>query len=326
MKEIVFVGSGAIATAIGNVLARKAVYNVTLLSIEEEVVESINEQRVNVAYFPNVKLSRNIKATTNIEVLREAEIVFMAIPSTAVVGYLSEHKQYINPNALIVNLAKGFGKEDRLIPECLEEFMPNPILTMKGPSFAREIINRQETGFTLASTNADYFNDVAELFENTNICLDYSTDMNGVEFASILKNIYAIVIGMLDANYDSANMRSLIITKAINEMRSLLINFGGKDITMFNYCGFGDFSLTALNDMSRNRTLGLLIGKGFFNSGISEKVVLEGRIAVDVFYQKVQDSHIDINAYPLMSELYHVFNDNDYPTKKFIKNILNKIK
>ena len=69
MKEIVFVGSGAIATAVGNVLARKAVYNVTLLSIEEEVVESINEQRVNIAYFPNVKLSRNIKATTNIDVL-----------------------------------------------------------------------------------------------------------------------------------------------------------------------------------------------------------------------------------------------------------------
>ena len=131
---------------------------------------------------------------------------------------------------------------------------------------------------------------------------------------------------MLDANYDSANMRSLFITKAINEMRSLMIAFGGQDITMFNYCGFGDFALTSLNDMSRNRTLGLLIGKGFFNSGISEKVVLEGRIAVDVFYQKVQDSHIDINAYPLMSELYHVFNDNDYPTKKFVKNILNKIK
>ena len=326
MKEIVFVGSGAIATAIGNVLARKAVYNVTLLSIEEEVVESINEQRINIAYFPNVKLSRNIKATTNIDVLKNAEVIFMAIPSTAVVGYLKNNKQYINPNAIIVNLAKGFGKDDRLIPECIMEFMSNPILTMKGPSFAREIINRQETGFTLASYNTEHFNEVAELFENTNIHFDFSTDMDGVEYASIMKNIYAIVIGLLDANYDSANMRSLIITKAINEMRSLLINFGGKDITMFNYCGFGDFSLTALNDMSRNRTLGLLIGKGFFNSGISEKVVLEGRIAVDVFYQKVQDSHIDINAYPLMSELYHVFNDNDYPIKKFIKNILNKIK
>ena len=95
---------------------------------------------------------------------------------------------------------------------------------------------------------------------------------------------------------------------------------------MFNYCGFGDFSLTALNDMSRNRTLGLLIGKGFFNSGISEKVVLEGRIAVDVFYHKLNDNNINLNKYPLMSELYHVFNDADYQTNKFIKNILTKIK
>lgn len=326
MKKIVFVGSGAISTAIGNVLARKSVYDVTLLSIEQEVVDSINNDRVNVAYFPNVKLSRNIKATTDIEILKDAEIIFMGIPSTAVVGYLKDNQKYINPKSIIVNLAKGFGKDDRLIPECLLEFMPNPILTMKGPSFAREIINRQETGFTLASQNSDCFNEVAEIFENTNIHFDFSNDMLGVEFASILKNIYAIVIGLLDANYDSPNLRSLIITKSINEMRKLMLSFGGQEITMFNYCGFGDFSLTALNDMSRNRTLGLLIGKGFFNSGISEKVVLEGRIAVDVFYQKVEESHIDISAFPIMSELYHVFNDNDYPTKKFVKNILNKIK
>ena len=83
------------------------------------------------------------------EILKDAEIIFMGIPSTAVVGYLANNKPYINPEAVIVNLAKGFGKDDRLIPECLSDFMPNPILTMKGPSFAREIINRQETGFTL---------------------------------------------------------------------------------------------------------------------------------------------------------------------------------
>ncbi len=326
MKKVVFVGSGAIGTAVGNVLARKGIDDITLLSIEEEVVDSINNQRLNINYFPNIKLSRNLKATTDIEILKDADVIFMAIPSTAVVGYLFDKKDYINPKAIIVNLAKGFGKGDCLIPNCLVGHFPNTLMMMKGPSFAREIINRQETGFTLACENNECFGEVADLFENTNIRFDYSNDINGVEYASILKNIYAIIIGMLDANYDSANMRSLFITKAINEMRSLMIAFGGQDITMFNYCGFGDFALTSLNDMSRNRTLGLLIGKGFFNSGISEKVVLEGRIAVDVFYQKVQDSHIDINAYPLMSELYHVFNDNDYPTKKFVKNILNKIK
>ncbi len=326
MKKIVFVGSGAIGTAIGNVLARKGVDDITLLSIEEEVVESINNLRYNLTYFPNVKLSRNLKATTDIGILKEADVIFMAIPSTAVVGYLYDNKEHINPKSIIVNLAKGFGKCDCLIPDCLQGNFSNPIIMMKGPSFAREIINRQDTGFTLGGYDNQYFSEISELFENTNIRFDFSNDVTGVELASILKNIYAIIIGMLDANYDSANMRSLFITKSINEMRSLMMTFGGQEITMFNYCGFGDFALTSLNDMSRNRTLGLLIGKGFFNSGISEKVVLEGRIAVDVFYQKVQDSSIDINAFPLMSELYHVFNDNDYPTKKFVKNVLNKIK
>ena len=326
MKKVVFVGSGAIGTAIGNVLARKGVDDITLLSIEEEVVESINNLRYNLTYFPNVKLSRNLKATTDKSVLKDADVIFMAIPSVAVVGYLFDNKEYLNPKSIIVNLAKGFGKCDCLIPDCLQGHFPNPIMMMKGPSFAREIINRQDTGFTLACSDNQYFSEISELFENTNIRFDFSNDITGVELASILKNIYAIIIGMLDANYDSANMRSLFITKSINEMRSLMINFGGQEISMFNYCGFGDFALTSLNDMSRNRTLGLLIGKGFFNSGISEKVVLEGRIAVDVFYQKVQDSAIDINAFPLMSELYHVFNDNDYPTKKFVKNVLNKIK
>ena len=109
---------------------------------------------------------------------------------------------------------------------------------------------------------------------------------------------------------------------ALNEMRELMMRFGGDEHTMYKYCGFGDFSLTSLNDMSRNRTLGLLIGKGFFNRCMSDGVVLEGRIAVDVFYKKIIDNQMDINQFTLMNELYHVLNDKNYPTRNFIKNIL----
>ena len=174
MKKIVFVGSGAIGTAVGNVLARKGVDDITLLSIEEEVVESINNLRYNLTYFPNVKLSRNLKATTDINVLRDADVVFMAIPSTAVVGYLISNKEYINPKSIIVNLAKGFGKCDSLIPHCIQDQFSNPLMMMKGPSFAREIINRQDTGFTLACSDNKYFSEISELFENTNVRFDFS--------------------------------------------------------------------------------------------------------------------------------------------------------
>ena len=172
------------------------------------------------------------------------------------------------------------------------------------------------------TTDEELYKIITNVFDDTTIRTDFTTDVTGVEYASILKNIYAIVIGMIDANFDSANLRSIFITKALNEMRRLIITFGGENSTMYHYCGFGDFSLTALNDMSRNRTLGLLIGKGFFNNCMSDNVVLEGRIAVDVFYKKLIDTQIDTNDYPLMCELYKVLNDPNYPTRNFIKNIL----
>lgn len=321
MRKIVFIGSGAIATAIGDVLAGKNVDEIYLLSIENEVVEMVNRLHVNTLYVPKCRLQENLRATSDKNILKDADVVFMAIPSTAVVDYIKENKQYLNPKALVVNLAKGFGNDGQIIPDSISQLIPNPLMTLKGPSFAREIINRQDTGLTAAATNENLYRIITEIFEKTVIRTDFTTDVTGVEYASILKNIYAIVIGMVDANFDSANLRSIFITMALNEMRRLVTSFGGREMTMYNYCGFGDFSLTALNDMSRNRTLGLLIGKGFFNTSISDNVVLEGRIAVDIFYKKIVDSNLNVNDFPLVSELYRVFNEN-YPIRKFIKNIL----
>ena len=322
MRKIVFIGSGAIATAIGDVLAAKNKDEIYLLSIEDEVIEMINTMHVNTSYFPKCKLNENLKATSDKNVLLEANVIFLAIPSTAVVGYLQENKEYINPTALIVNLAKGFGSGDQIIPDSIKSFIFNPFMTLKGPSFAREIINRQDTGLTAATNDETLYKIITDVFDGTPIRTDFTYDVTGVEYASILKNIYAIVIGIVDANFDSANLRSIFITMALNEMRQLMTIFGGEEATMYNYCGFGDFSLTSLNDMSRNRTLGLLIGKGFFNSCMSDSVVLEGRIAVDIFYKKLIDNQIDTNNFPLMSELYHVLNERSYPTRNFIKRIL----
>lgn len=320
-NSIVFVGSGAIATALGDILAEKSTLDVTLLSIEEDVIESINENHVNLNYFPNYNLNHALKATNDISVLTQADIIFLAVPSTVVVQYLKQHGRLIKPDALLVNLAKGFGSETQIIPDCIQEFTRNTFVSMKGPSFAREIINRQATGLTVASKDLHVFDVFEKLFADTSIFFDFTTDVTGVEYASILKNIYAIIIGIVDANFDSPNLRSLVLSKSINEMRSLISIFGGTDQTIFNFCGFGDFSLTALNDLSRNRTLGLLIGKGFFSKDISERVVLEGRIAVNILFEQLTRSNIGTIDYPLMTELYKVFNET-YDIKKFVNRIL----
>ncbi|HMM11975.1 MAG TPA: 2-dehydropantoate 2-reductase N-terminal domain-containing protein [Bacteroidales bacterium] len=320
-QRIVFVGSGAIATALGNILASDEDFEVQLLSQEPEVIASINQEHVNEAYFPNIQLTPLLKATADKQILTSADLVFLAIPSVAVTSYLEENKELIPRSAILVNLAKGFGPERRLLPDAIADIMPNALVSLKGPSFAREILNRQPTALTAASENSEVFEVMQDLFDNTPVYLDFSTDIRGVEYASILKNIYAIVIGIVDANFDSPNLRSLVISRSINEMRSLLVRFGGQEKTIFNYCGFGDFSLTALNDLSRNRTLGLLIGKGFFTQGISEKVVLEGRIAVNVFHELLTELRVPHTAYPIMYEVHKVFNVG-YDIKKFVKNIL----
>ncbi|MCB0805770.1 MAG: hypothetical protein KDC05_08210, partial [Bacteroidales bacterium] len=168
----------------------------------------------------------------------------------------------------------------------------------------------------------DHFELFKEMFSDTPVHIDYSPDVKGVEILSILKNIYAIAMGIVDAHYNSPNLRFLFLTKAFNEMKQILIRYGGQAETMFNYCGYGDFTLTALNDLSRNRTLGLLIGKGFFTDNISDKVVLEGKIAVNVFCDEISKSNSIHCNLPIIGELYELFN-GEYKISEFVNRVLN---
>ena len=319
-KNICFIGGGSIATAMGNVMAVHPQLDITLISIEEDVVRSINNNHINHKYFPNIPLHEKLFASTDTRKLKDADIIFLAIPSAVIINYLRDHHSDLNDKTIIVNLAKGFGDEKCTIAHCLEELLPNPVVSMKGPTFARDLINGMPTAVTIAARDETYFPVFQDITEGTNLYLDFSTDLGGVEILSILKNIYAIALGIADANFNSANLRFLLLTKAFKEMNNILLHFGGERETMFKYCGYGDFSLTALNDLSRNRTLGLLIGKGFFTKQISDNVILEGHIAINVFCDKISKNNSFQGNY-IMQELYKVFNEN-YDISSFVGNVL----
>jgi glycerol-3-phosphate dehydrogenase (NAD(P)+) len=178
------------------------------------------------------------------------------------------------------------------------------------------------TGFTLGYEDQGTVHGIRELFEGTVIHLDLSADIRGVEILSILKNIYAVVMGIVDAQFNSPNLRFLVLTKTFREMRRVLKWFGGREETLFNYCGYGDFTLTALNDLSRNRTLGLLIGKGFFTEHVSHELVLEGKTATEVFYEEISKTLEVEDHFPIIAELYHIFHSK-YDISAFVSRILN---
>ncbi|MDD3152206.1 MAG: 2-dehydropantoate 2-reductase N-terminal domain-containing protein, partial [Bacteroidales bacterium] len=315
---IVVIGAGAFGTAIANTLSKNQDLAVRLLSIEKNVVESINQKQINESYFPNIKLNKQLKATTNNAVLERANVILIALPSSVLISYTTSIKKFIPEDALLINLAKGFGENNRIISTYLSTMFPNEIAVMKGPSFAIEVLNNMPTGYTFASKDVKVFEYFKSLTTGTNIKLDYSDDILGVELVSILKNIYAIIMGVVDAHFDSANVRFLVSTKMFKEYRKALLTFGGNEETIFKYCGYGDFNLTSLNDLSRNRTMGLFIGKGFIKDLISGNVVLEGKRSLNIFYEKLRDEKIvnyPENEFPILFELYKLMN-KDYDQRK----------
>jgi len=320
-KKISIIGAGAIGTALANILSENGSGEVLLFSIEENVVRSINEQHINAWYFPGHHLHSELRATADVSQIKGSSVIFLAIPSVALLDYLNSIRTNIPENAVLVNLAKGFGCEESTVVECLKKHFTNPICTLKGPSFAKEIINHIPTGFTLGHPGGDLVEKVSSLFKGSTIYLDFSEDIQGVEILSILKNIYAIVLGIVDAQFNSPNLRFLILTRAFREMMNIMLYFGGKEETIFKYCGYGDFTLTALNDLSRNRTLGLLIGKGFFTEHVSHELVLEGKTAATIFYEKIVRETGEGQRFPIIRELYRIFTEK-YDISKFVSTIL----
>jgi len=322
--NIVIAGAGSFGTALGNTLAIKEGLSLYLLARCRETAVAINSLHVNERYFPNFRLNEKLVATTDRAVLGKADIIFLALPSTVVIEYLVENQERMNRNSVLVILSKGFGKNGRTILESAKDVSPNPVASLKGPTFAADLIHNNPSAFTVASEDERHFELFRQLFERTNIYLDFSTDLSGVEIASAMKNIYAILLGIIDAYFNSANVRFLILTRAFSELRDALTIFGGREETMFRYCGYGDFGLTALNDLSRNRTLGLLIGKGFLNSETSNSVILEGKRTLAELHRVVSKSGMPAEHFFMLNELHKLFY-SEYSVHAFIKSLFEKI-
>ena len=309
--NIYIIGSGTFGTAMANSLAKNPNNNVSLYSRSQEIVDDINNNNLNTKYFPNTKLNKRIKATTNPERVSGHEFVFIAIPSSAIKECLNNFKNKISNEQIIINLSKGIFNNAQTITDYLSSFFDSKnIVSLKGPSFAIEIMENAKTLLTLAYVENFQFEKISKLFFKTNIFLDFTNDIRGVEILSIIKNIYALFMGIIDAQYNSHNTRFMFMTRVFSEIRMLNNNLGGNENTLFLSCGLGDVCLTSLNDLSRNRTLGLLIGKGFYESNSKDNtVVIEGLNSINTIYNMIDEKLI--SDLPILSKIHFYLNSNE---------------
>ena len=306
--NILVLGGGTFGTAIANELSVNTENNVVLFSRNQQKVDEINTYHTNKSCFPNKHLTKFLSATSDKNEIKKADVVFIALPSTVIIENLLVLQSYFNEEVLFVNLSKGLFNGGVTIVECIKTSIGiDNIVTLKGPSFAIEVMEHADTLLTLGYSTIKQYEIINTLIKNTSLHIDCTNDIRGVEVLSVLKNIYALVLGAVDAKYNSPNTRFMILTKAFSEARILLKSIGGSEDTLFLACGFGDFCLTSLNDLSRNRTLGLLIGKGFFNADYkSNSVILEGLNAIEMFNDLVVDKDMN-DKLPLFNKVYSFF-------------------
>jgi len=305
--KIVIIGAGSFGTAIAQQLAANTDNDIVLLFRDKERANIFKQTRINKKYFPNIQLASTINGTSDWKVISDADIVFIAIPAKNVEQVIKEIRQHLNQKTLLVNLVKGIYEENKTIVDFLiAELQHENIVTLKGPSFSVEMMNRQATLLTLGFSLRSQLKLMKKITEATNIFLDYTTDIRGVELLSGLKNIYAILLGSIDARYNAANTRFLVMTRAFSEIELILEYLGGRKDTLSLGCGIGDINLTALTDLSRNRTLGLLIGKGFYNPSYeTNSVVLEGVKTLEMIHAGIP-THLR-NSLPLLERMISFF-------------------
>lgn len=290
--KISIVGSGAFGTAIGSILANNLKNDVVIISRNSTQANNINTSGYNTDYLDGIKLSNKLKATTDFEQLRVADLVLLAIPSRAIHSFLCMYAGHIRSTAIVGNLAKGYISETQeLITDHISSVLGSclNVASIKGPTFAQDLLRSPVSGLTIAASQPHHRECLITLFHDSGISIDIASSMEELEYLSILKNVYAIVLGIVESKFSNPNLRSVIFTNCLAEMKLVADYCCGFSTNVFLYAGVGDLLLTGLNDHSRNRTLGLMIGKGFIKPGGNiQGVVTEGLNAISFISSRLK--------------------------------------
>jgi len=269
MSRIAIIGAGAWGTALAIVLGRKAAHEIQLWANEPEVCESIAERRINDRFLPGFILPESITATGDVNAaLKAAEIVVSVMPSQHCRALFERMAPQLRPEMLFVSCTKGLEEGTLLrmtevIGDVLRtrKFIPR-IGALSGPSFAKEVARGDPTAVAVASLDVEVKRAVQQAFNDSRFRVYTNDDVTGVELGGALKNIIAIAAGVCDGLRLGHNSVAALITRGLAEMARLVVACGGRLDTMSGLAGLGDLVLTCTGDLSRNRTVGVELGKG----------------------------------------------------------------
>ncbi len=261
---VAVLGAGSWGTALASLLARNGTYT-RLWARDAEMLAEMAETRCNQRYLPGCPLPQELMFQPDLQqALAGVDWALIAVPSEAFVGQLELVAQHLPATAGLAWATKGFEPgTGRFLHELVAERLPDTSpAVVTGPSFAREVARNKPTAITVNSSDAAFAQAIAGALHSPNFRAYTGTDMLGAELGGAIKNVLAVATGVADGMELGLNARAGLITRGMNEMLRLGLALGARVETMMGLSGLGDLVLTCTGDLSRNRRLGLALGRG----------------------------------------------------------------
>lgn len=306
--KVVVLGSGSWGCALANVLADNN-HDVSIWGICKEEVDDINNNHHNSKYF-DAKLAKSITASMDMEIIKDADVLLLGIPSQAIEEVCLKIEQHSTKPAIIINVAKGFHPttHERLsvvIDKNLSDKSKKAIVSLIGPSHAEEVVIKLMTCLNAVSDNLEAAKTVQRLFSNSYFRVYTNTDVIGAEIGVAIKNIMALASGVLTGIGQGDNAKAALMTRGLAEMTRYGTYFGANPNTYLGLDGVGDLIVTCTSIHSRNFQAGLAIGKaGSAKDFLANNTkTVEGIKACKIVYEEAIKNNISM---PITTEVYKV--------------------
>jgi glycerol-3-phosphate dehydrogenase (NAD(P)+) len=267
MMKIGVIGAGSWGTTLADLLAKKG-YDVTLWVYEKDLAARLRETRINDLYLGGITLSENLSYTSElVDAVQDRQVLVLVSPSQVMRHVLKQLKPSLADDCLLVSAAKGIENDTLLtMSEVLLGVLGPEVeqrcAFLSGPSFAREVAAEQPTAVAVAAQDLDVAHRIQELFSTEYFRVYTNQDVVGVEIAGALKNVIALASGVGDGLGFNHNARAALITRGLVEIARLGEAKGAHEATFYGLAGMGDLLLTCTGDLSRNRSVGIELGRG----------------------------------------------------------------
>ncbi|MBS0439252.1 MAG: NAD(P)-dependent glycerol-3-phosphate dehydrogenase [Proteobacteria bacterium] len=315
-SSVAVLGAGSWGTALAAVLARNGVPT-TLWGRDPDAIARMAATRRNARYLPDLELPSTLALSADLAAtVRAANVVLIVTPSHAFAGLLDDIAPHFPQGAGLAWATKGFDPPSgRFLHEIAAQRLPDaPTAIVTGPSFAREVAQGLPTAVTVHSATADFAQAVANLLHAPHFRAYTGADMIGAELGGAMKNVLAVATGVADGMNLGLNARAGLITRGLNEMLRLGAALGARAETLMGLAGLGDLVLTCTGDLSRNRRLGLALGRGI---GLKQAVAEIGQVVesvetADTIVRLAQAHKLDL---PIASGVQRVLREEITPTE-----------